>query len=103
MRDRTAHGGGIIFCGDLDARLVERSKIRDRRARLDDVGRVGNLIDRAERHLGNPHCVLRQERYVPDALRRRVGDLSGMSYATYSTGTPSWAAISLPSSTGTPA
>ncbi|KTT92389.1 hypothetical protein NS44R_14580 [Mammaliicoccus sciuri] len=78
MRDRAAHRRGGVDGGDLDAVLVQRGETGDRRARLDDVGGVGNLIDRTERHLGLALGILGQEGDVPGVVRRRVGDLAGV-------------------------
>jgi hypothetical protein len=48
MRDRAAHGGRVIHGRYLDTGLIERLKIRGRRTRFHDVGRIGHLIDRPE-------------------------------------------------------
>lgn len=47
MGDRTAHGGGIVDGGDLDAELIERLEIRRRRPPPASGGRVLPLV-RAE-------------------------------------------------------
>jgi hypothetical protein len=78
MRGRAAHGRGVVDSGDLDAGLVELRERGHRRARLHDVGRVGHIVDWAERHFRHPLGVLRQERDVPGAAGGRVGDLAGV-------------------------
>jgi hypothetical protein len=78
MRDRAAHGGGVVHGGDLHAGLIELLKIRHRRPRLHDVGGIGNLIDRPERHLRHPFRVLGQECDVPLCAGSVVGDLPGV-------------------------
>ncbi|CAL79444.1 putative multidrug efflux transporter (AcrB family); putative acriflavin resistance protein [Bradyrhizobium sp. ORS 278] len=78
MRLGAAHRRRVVHGRDLDARLVEGRKARYRRARLDDVGRIRDLVDRAERHPGLALRILRQERHIPGALVGRIGDLAGV-------------------------
>ena len=75
---RAAHGGGAADRHDLDAGLVERRKIRDRRACLHDVGCIRHLVDRAEQHFRLALGILWQECDVPGACRCAIGDLPGV-------------------------